>query len=492
METVGVYLKKERESRNISLREVSRLTKISELYLDCIEKDDYDKIPKGPYVKGYISSYSRLIGGDVDEALKLYDSLNEKINPTEIIQPEPPKEKGWRSSIGASFTSIVASLNREKNNGQDHRVENYEASRFETPPASPAGKRKSAGNAVAPIIAPENTSSRTVIPPVRRAFTAFKNIVSSLIASSSKVRATIPTPAMGFSSLKTAGNWLKTAVAAGTGIIVSFFKTLFLFFRNAVSAVRTNRWLANRQTGLVACGVTLLGAGILVLAGFGFYHLFIFDKPVPIAAEVQNETGKITSAPVDTGVDKKRSSSLSAKTGTQPSQAKTNSLKSGDTSAPVSETKKPVSPSPSSMANTTSSPPPVDKKSRQPSAQGGTTPDPAPKSTAADANLRVLKASICSEIKDRMPAGVNSTFPASVQRIYVWNQIVAKQYPTKIRHIYSFQDQIISDVTLNVRSPSWRTWSFKSISNDRYRGRWYVDIATLEGKVLRRLYFEVY
>ena len=43
METDGAYLKKEREAKNISLRKVSHLTKISEFYLDCLENDDYDK-----------------------------------------------------------------------------------------------------------------------------------------------------------------------------------------------------------------------------------------------------------------------------------------------------------------------------------------------------------------------------------------------------------------------------------------------------------------
>jgi cytoskeleton protein RodZ len=78
METVGVYLKRERESKNLSLGEVSRLTKISELYLDYIEKDEFEKLPQGPYAKGYIASYSRLIGGNVDEAISLYEALTIK------------------------------------------------------------------------------------------------------------------------------------------------------------------------------------------------------------------------------------------------------------------------------------------------------------------------------------------------------------------------------------------------------------------------------
>ena len=76
METVGDYLKKEREAKNISLRKVSHLTKISEFYLDCLENDDYEKLPQGPYIKGYISSYATLIGGNAEEALQICRSSN--------------------------------------------------------------------------------------------------------------------------------------------------------------------------------------------------------------------------------------------------------------------------------------------------------------------------------------------------------------------------------------------------------------------------------
>ncbi len=88
METVGIYLKKERELKNISLRELSRLSKISMLYLDCIERDEFEKLPQGPYIKGYISSYSRLIGGNVDEAINLYESLKQKEAQTDEIRTE--------------------------------------------------------------------------------------------------------------------------------------------------------------------------------------------------------------------------------------------------------------------------------------------------------------------------------------------------------------------------------------------------------------------
>jgi hypothetical protein len=106
-------------------------------------------------------------------------------------------------------------------------------------------------------------------------------------------------------------------------------------------------------------------------------------------------------------------------------------------------------------------------------------------------HLKVSKAAVCSDIEHHMPVDVAGTFPASVERIYVWNQVETDRYPTTIRHIYYFEGRKVSDVTLKIRSPSWRTWSFKSIADDRYRGDWRVDITTPDGTVLRRLFFKV-
>jgi hypothetical protein len=73
----------------------------------------------------------------------------------------------------------------------------------------------------------------------------------------------------------------------------------------------------------------------------------------------------------------------------------------------------------------------------------------------------------------------------------VWSAIEVQQVPSEIRHIYYFKDRVISDVSLDVRSPYWRTWSYKIIAKERYRGEWRVDITSADGEVLRRLYFEI-
>jgi hypothetical protein len=116
---------------------------------------------------------------------------------------------------------------------------------------------------------------------------------------------------------------------------------------------------------------------------------------------------------------------------------------------------------------------------------------PTPESLPGDLNLEVLKATVGSDVKDRMPAGVSNYFSWSTNRVYVWSLIQCKHPPSSIRHIYYFQGEKLSDVHLNVQSSHWRTWSYMSLSNKRYIGPWRVDITSAEGKVLRSLHFEV-
>ena len=137
-------------------------------------------------------------------------------------------------------------------------------------------------------------------------------------------------------------------------------------------------------------------------------------------------------------------------------------------------------------------PPVVDQNSQKPVKSKETAAVPDEKVTQpAEANIKVLKAAICTSIKDRMPDGVASVFPFSVGRVYVWSHVQAEHYPTTIRHIYYHEGQIVNRVKLSVRAPFWRTWSLKSIDKDRYRGHWRVDITDDNDQLLRRLYFEI-
>jgi cytoskeleton protein RodZ len=74
-ESLGEKLRQAREERGISISEVSEQTRISSLYLESIENDDYRPLPGGIFNKGFVKSFARYVGIDEQEALQDYTRL---------------------------------------------------------------------------------------------------------------------------------------------------------------------------------------------------------------------------------------------------------------------------------------------------------------------------------------------------------------------------------------------------------------------------------
>ena len=91
MESVGKYLKAERESQKLSLQEVSEATKIRELLLRAIEEDRYDLISSPVYVKGFLDAYARYLGLDPNEIILKYQENYEKKTPLKGTRLEQRK-----------------------------------------------------------------------------------------------------------------------------------------------------------------------------------------------------------------------------------------------------------------------------------------------------------------------------------------------------------------------------------------------------------------
>jgi transcriptional regulator with XRE-family HTH domain len=70
--TLGRQLRRARESRGVSLREISEQTRITMRHLEAIEADDYKHLPGGIFNRSFIKAYSRYVGFDEARALELY------------------------------------------------------------------------------------------------------------------------------------------------------------------------------------------------------------------------------------------------------------------------------------------------------------------------------------------------------------------------------------------------------------------------------------
>ena len=446
MNTVGFYLKKEREANNISLREVARLTKISPIYLNHIEKNEFRKIPKGPYLKGYIASYSNAIGCDADKLISLYESENRKQIQAETIQP------------------ATASID-----GGNHSADKSQKKKRKQPSSPWLGNLRSWFNTLVSFVVVKCTSLKTAIKP------------TDSIDSTRQDK--------GVPSLN---NVLRFKQSSFNGTL--------------------HRRSTDRRIWVYSC-IAIAGACILILAGAGFYHMFLYDPDSFKIAESEKSPDKVEapvpsvgsqpstvlsqsadeSATVDTPESHINNNVLSepAKPDTGLSGTKKKTKISSSTSIPAIQTGPPSSDASSTTKTNASNRVAADTESTVPSGRHPFISDSSPKTTIVDSSLRVLKATICRAVENLMPVGVDRIFPISAGKIYVWTEIEAKQVPSKIHHIYYFGGKKISDVSLDVRSTRWRTWSFKTIANRRYRGEWRVDIVTSNGNILRQLYFEV-
>jgi cytoskeletal protein RodZ len=93
MASLGAELKRERESRNISIEEMATATKIVGRYLTALEDDRLGDMPGGFFVKGIIRTYARYLGLDESSILARYEKAG--------LLEAPSRNRGGAAGSGA-------------------------------------------------------------------------------------------------------------------------------------------------------------------------------------------------------------------------------------------------------------------------------------------------------------------------------------------------------------------------------------------------------
>lgn len=75
--TVGECLKRKREELKISIKDLSDELRIKPDYLENLEENNYEKLPPDVYVKGFIKSYSELVGFSSEKMIELFKKERE-------------------------------------------------------------------------------------------------------------------------------------------------------------------------------------------------------------------------------------------------------------------------------------------------------------------------------------------------------------------------------------------------------------------------------
>jgi hypothetical protein len=105
----------------------------------------------------------------------------------------------------------------------------------------------------------------------------------------------------------------------------------------------------------------------------------------------------------------------------------------------------------------------------------------------ADEGLKVEKAVAATSVENREPVGEATEFEASVGKVYCWSKVATETVPTTIKHVWYQGEQKVFEKDLDIKYPSTRTWTVKTIQ----AGSWRVDITDEAGKVLDSVSFTV-
>ena len=116
-QTLGEKLRQAREARGITVSEVAEQTRISPLYIQSIENNDYKPLPGGIFNKGFVKSYAKFVGVDEQEALSDYARLAAETEaaseqPLRTYRPEVLTDDNSASSMAPTliFAGIILAL----------------------------------------------------------------------------------------------------------------------------------------------------------------------------------------------------------------------------------------------------------------------------------------------------------------------------------------------------------------------------------------------
>ena len=96
----GEELRREREIRGISLKEIADATKISKRFLEAIERNDHKTLPAPVFTRGFVREYSRYLGLNADEIVNRYnyaaagdDRIESSPHLERLVQVQSPQRQ---------------------------------------------------------------------------------------------------------------------------------------------------------------------------------------------------------------------------------------------------------------------------------------------------------------------------------------------------------------------------------------------------------------
>ena len=108
MQSVGQYLRQQREVKAMSVEEVARATRVPMSSVERLESDQFDELPGEVFVRGFMKSYARAVGLDADDVLARYTSTRRVawVTPLPISSPTRPA-RSRRYGVAIAFVLLL-------------------------------------------------------------------------------------------------------------------------------------------------------------------------------------------------------------------------------------------------------------------------------------------------------------------------------------------------------------------------------------------------
>jgi cytoskeletal protein RodZ len=108
-QTLGSYLKEQRERRNMSAAELSRVTRIPQASLEAIECDRFDELPGEVFVRGFLKAYAQAVALIPADVLARYTSSRRVayVTPLPVQTPLQAAREGQGRRFGVAIAFVL-------------------------------------------------------------------------------------------------------------------------------------------------------------------------------------------------------------------------------------------------------------------------------------------------------------------------------------------------------------------------------------------------
>jgi cytoskeletal protein RodZ len=108
-DTLGSFLKQQRERRGMSVAELARVTRIPLLSLEAIECDRFDELPGEVFVRGFLKAYAQAVSLVPAEVLARYTSSRRVayVTPLPVQTPLQAAREGQGRRFGVAIAFVL-------------------------------------------------------------------------------------------------------------------------------------------------------------------------------------------------------------------------------------------------------------------------------------------------------------------------------------------------------------------------------------------------